>query len=178
MASGYDFEQLARLRVVTGDAALGSPALAPSGVIADWGRALRVVGSTAPGDGTAAGVWPNAVDFSWSGSRIGGTILGIAPFWSPGSIPVPCLDACLYDTGKGFMTATLARAADFSGDAALRTLADDFVRHTIQRATAANLPLGKESGEMLVRLPSAIARLAAPVGEQPLFADGFETSVR
>jgi hypothetical protein len=174
MASGYDFEQLARLRVVSGDAALGSPALAPSGVIAAWGRALHIVGASAPGNGSAAGVWPNAVDFTWSGSRIGGTISGIAPFWAPDPIPSPCLDACLYDTGKGFMTATLARAADFGGDPALRGLADDFVRHTIERATAADLPLGKETGELLVRLPSAIARLGPPPGESPLFADGFE----
>lgn len=175
MASGYDFEQLARLRVATGDAVLGSPALAPSTVIADWGRTLRRATVQAPGDGTAAGVVPNALDFTWSGTRIGGVISGFGPFWLPNPMPNPCVDACLYDTGKGFMTATLARAADFGGDVALRALADDYVRHTLARATAADLPLGKESAEYLVRLPSALARLATvAVGEPPLFADGFE----
>jgi hypothetical protein len=175
MASGYDFEQLARLRVATGDTALGSPALAPSAVIAGWGRTLRAAATRPPGDGTAAGVIPNALDFTWAGSRIGGTISGVGPAWLPGPMPESCLDECLYDTGKGFMTATLARAADFSGDPAQRALADDFVRHTIQRATAADLPLGKESAELLVRLPSAVARLSTvAAGEPPLFADGFE----
>ena len=87
MASGYDFEQLARLRVATADAPLGSPPLAPSTVIADWGRSMLRTASLAPGNGTAAGVWPNTLDFSWSGARLGGQIAGFAPGWSPGSMP-------------------------------------------------------------------------------------------
>jgi hypothetical protein len=174
MASGYDFEQLARLRVATQDAPLGSPALRPSTVIGDWGRTLLRTASLAPGNGSAAGIWPNTLDFSWSGTRLGGGIAGLAPGWSPGSMPTPCFDDCLYDTGKAFMTATLARAADFTGEPALRVLADDVVRHAIARATAADVSLGKEAGEFLVRLPSAVARLSTTAATPPLFADGFE----
>jgi hypothetical protein len=89
-------------------------------------------------------------------------------------MPQPCFDACLYDTGKAFMTATIARAADATGDAALRALADDYVRHALARAAAADVPLGKQGGEYLVRLPSAIARLVAAASPAVLYADGFE----
>jgi hypothetical protein len=174
MASAYDFEQLARLRVATADAPLGAPALAPSMVIADWGRTLARTASLPPGDGTAAGTWPNTLDFTWSGARLGGRIGGVAPGWSPGAMPMPCFDDCLYDTGKAFMTAALARAADFGAEPALRAVADDFVRHALARAAAADLPLGKQGGEFMVRLPSAIARLAQPAAPPVLFADGFE----
>lgn len=174
MASAYDVEQLARLRVATQDAALGAPALAPSIVVADWGRTLARTASLPPGDGTAAGTWPNTLDFTWSGARLGGSISGVAPGWSPGAMPMPCFDDCLYDTGKAFMAAALARAADFSGDPALRAAADDLVRHALARAAAADLPLGKQGGEFLVRLPSAIARLSLQAPPPVLFADGFE----
>jgi hypothetical protein len=174
MASAYDFEQLARLRVATQDSPIGSPALAPSTVIGDWGRTILRTASLGPGNGTAAGIWPNTLDFAWSGARIGGTISAVAPGWSPGPMPSPCFDDCLYDTGKAFMTAAIARAADFSADPALRALADDFVRHAIARATAADVSLGKEGGEYLVRLPSAVARLATVNVGPALFANGFE----
>jgi len=174
MASAYDFEQLARLRVVTQDAPLGVPALSPSTVVADWGRTLSRTASLLPGNGTAAGTWPNTLDFAWSGARLGGSISGVAPGWSPGAMPIPCFDDCLYDTGKAFMTAALARAADFSAEPALRAVADDFVRHALARAASADLPLGKQGGEFMVRLPSAIARLSQQAAPPVLFADGFE----
>lgn len=174
MASAYDFEQLARLRVVTQDAPLGVPALSPSTVVADWGRTLSRTASLPPGNGTAAGTWPNTLDFAWSGARLGGSISGVAPGWSPGAMPIPCFDDCLYDTGKAFMTAALARAADFSAEPALRAVADDFVRHALARAASADLPLGKQGGEFMVRLPSAIARLSQQAAPPVLFADGFE----
>lgn len=174
MTSGYDFEQLARLSQATLDAPLGSPALAPSTVIADWGRTLAHTASLPPGNGSAAGIWPNALDFVWSGSRIGGQISGVAPFWLPAPMPQPCFDACLYDTGKAFMSATLARAAALSADPAVRLLAEDLTRHAIGRALQADVPLGKPGGLYLVRLSSAVARLQAMSVPDALFAGGFE----
>ncbi|MFN9738430.1 MAG: hypothetical protein ACK59R_07735 [Pseudomonadota bacterium] len=174
MASGYDFEQLARLRVATQDAPLGVPALAPSMVMADWGRTLARTATMAPGNGSAAGIWPNTLDFAWSGARIGGAISGLAPGWSPGPMPSPCFDACLYDTGKSFTAAALARASDLADEPTLRALADDFARHAISRVAAADPPLGKQGGLFMARLPSAVARLAHAAAPPALFADGFE----
>jgi hypothetical protein len=174
MASGYDFEQLARLRVATADAPLGVPAIAPSTVMADWGRTLARAATIAPGNGSAAGIWPNTLAFAWSGARIGGLISGLAPGWSPGPMPSPCFDACLYDTGKSFTAAALARAADLTGDPALRSLADDFVRHGLARVAVADPPLGKQGGLFMARLPSAVARLSQSALPPALFANGFE----
>lgn len=113
MASMYDMNLLYRLQRDTNDAPIGSPAVIPSQAIAAWGRTLMQFGSqvAAGGDGTAAGTWPNALYFSFTGNRIGGTLTSVTPNQSGG-------DPNLYDTGKAALTATMARAADSTGDAA------------------------------------------------------------
>lgn len=173
MASGYDFEQLSRWSIANGDMPLGHPELTPSDVMIAWARTLSHAAQHAPGDGSAAGVWPNSLDFTWSGQRIGGVLGDVRPFWLPDAQPMPCWDACLYATGKAFLSAALVRGAQLSADPALLVLADDVVRYAIQTAIDADLPLGKESGEYLIRLGAAVARLSATTAE-PLFADGFE----
>jgi hypothetical protein len=173
MASGYDFEQLSRWSIANGDMPLGNPELTPSDVMIAWARTLSHAAQHAPGDGSAAGVWPNSLDFTWSGQRIGGVLGDVRPFWLPDAQPMPCWDACLYATGKAFLSAALVRGAQLSADPALLVLADDVVRYAIQTAIDADLPLGKESGEYLIRLGAAVARLSATTAE-PLFADGFE----
>lgn len=173
MASGYDFEQLSRWSIASADTPLGQPALEPSSVMIAWARTLSHAAHQAPGDGSAAGTWPNSLDFTWSGQRVGGVLSDVRPFWLPDAQPSPCWDACLYAPGKAFLSAALARGAQLSADPTLLMLADDVVRFAIQSAIDADLPLGKESGEYLVRLGAAVARLSATSAE-PLFSDGFE----
>ena len=173
MASGYDFEQLARWSIAAPGQALGEPALLPESVMSAWARTLAHAANHPPGDGSAAGVWPNSLDFTWSVQRIGGVLSDVRPFWLPDPQPSPCVDACLYAPGKAFLSAALVRGAEFSGDPMLIALADDVVRFSIQAAINADLPLGKESGEYLVRLGAAVARLSAMTDER-LFDDGFE----
>ena len=74
MASLYDFNLLYRWEIDRADAALGVPAIAPSRARRAWARALLDAPLIPPGDGTAAGVWPNSVRFSFSGARVGGTL--------------------------------------------------------------------------------------------------------
>jgi len=165
MASMYDQNLLYRLQVDTNDAPIGSPAIAPSDILEAWARTLDQFGSTvaAGGDGTAAGTWPNALFFTFTGSRIGGTLTGVTPNQG-GS------DPNLYDTGKSVLTATVARAADSSGEPSLAALELDLAQFAWNATLLDQSPLGKQEAEYLIRLPSAIARLslvntiAAPVG--------------
>ncbi len=178
MASGYDFEQLARFATSAPGVGLGQPVLLPEQVVEAWGRMLALASRVAPGgDGSASGVWPNALAFEWSGARVGGQLRGLEPFWHPGSMPQPCLDDCLYPTGKAFLSAALARAARVSGDPALRALAQSLVVHSLDALAARPQVLGKETGLLLTRLPAAIAALQPPWPPPPLFASGFESAL-
>jgi hypothetical protein len=153
MASLYDQNLLYRLQRDTNDAPIGSPALLPSGIIESWARTLDRFGSTVAGDGTAAGTWPNALFFTFTGSRIGGALTSVTPNQGGG-------DPNLYDTGKAVMTATIARAADSSGEPSLAELELDLARFAWDAALADPTPLSKQEGELMIRLPSAIARLS------------------
>lgn len=177
MASGYDFEQLARFASAAPGHGLGQPALMPEQVIEAWGRTLALASRLAPGgDGSASGVWPNAIAFEWTGARIGGQLRSLAPFWHPASMPQPCLDACLYPTGKAFLSAALARAARLSGDPALHALAQSVIAQSLAALAARPQVLGKETGLLLTRLPAAIAALQPPLPPPSLFASGFESA--
>lgn len=159
MASLYDQNLLYRLQVDTNDAPLdgqpGSPPLVPSQIIAAWARTLDQFGSTvaAGGNGTAAGTWPNALFFTFTGNRVGGTLTSVTPNQGGG-------DPNLYDTGKAVMTATIARAADSTGEAGLAALELDLAQFAWNAALADPSPLSKQEAELLIRLPSAIARLS------------------
>lgn len=153
MASLYDLNLLYRLQRDTNDAPIGSPALVPSEIIESWSRTLDQFGSTVAGDGTAEGTWPNALFFTFTGNRIGGTLTNVTPNQGGG-------DPNLYDTGKSVMTATVARAADSSGEPALADLALDLAQFAWGATLADSSPLGKQEAEYLIRLPSAIARLS------------------
>lgn len=163
MACLYDLNLLYRLQRDTNDAPIGSPALVPSEIIEAGARTLERFGSTvaAGGDGTADGTWPNALFFTFTGNRIGGTLTAVTPNQGGG-------DPNLYDTGKAVLTATVARAADSSGEPALADLALNLAQFAWDAALADPTPLGKQEAEYLIRLPSAIARLsliiAAPTG--------------
>lgn len=158
MASMYDMNLLYRLQRDTNNAPIGSPAITPSQIIAGWARTLNQFGSTvAPGgNGTAAGAWPNALNFTFTGSRIGGTLTSVTANLG-GS------DPNLYDTGKAALTATVARAADSTGEPGLAALELDLARFAWNAAAISPVPLSKELGEFFSRLPSAIARISLAV---------------
>ncbi len=171
MASIYDFNLLHRLQIDTQDAPLGLPAVTPSAAQQGFARALRAIGQTPPGNGSAAGTWPNTVRFTFSGARIGGNLTALEPGWVPNSMPQPCFDDCLYDTGKSPLSAVFARAADETGDPQLRASALDFALLALQSIATTPQPMSKSSGELFGRLTAAVARLAA---DESVFGDGFE----
>jgi hypothetical protein len=153
MASLYDMNNLYRLQRDTADAAISNPAIPPSQVIAAWARTLVDFGSTVAGDGTAGGAWPNALDFTWSGERIGGTLASVVANLSGG-------DPYLYDTGKATLTALLLRAGQGTGDPPLVQMGADLTDLALNAALNDGSPLGKIQGLYLSRLHAAVARLA------------------
>ncbi len=155
LATLLDMNNLYRLQVDTGDAPLGNPPLSPSRVLAAWARTLVRFGSTVSGDGTAAGRWPNALDFTWKGDRVGGALLNVTANTS-GSDPY------LYNTGKSTLTGLLLRAAEATGDPNLHRMGRDLALLSINSAQINLCPLGKIMGEYLSRLPAAVARLSQP----------------
>lgn len=159
MTSLYDANLLFRLQRDTNDALLGSPLVAPSSVRIAFARSLAQFASSvaAGGDSTAAGVWPNTMQFTFAGSRVGGTLSSVVAE-TGGSDPT------LYDSGKATLTAAIVRSADDTGDAALRTLGHDLVTHSLAAAQYESSPLGKIQGVYLSRLPSAVARLSLVSG--------------
>jgi YVTN family beta-propeller protein len=156
MASLYDMNMLYRLQRDTDDAPIGNPAIPPSQVLAAWARTLVDFGATVSpdGDGTAGGTWPNNMDFTWSGARIGGTLGTVSA--TPADY-----DENLYDTGKACLTAVLVRAGQQTGDSALTQMGADLTHLALDAAQADGSPLGKLQGEYLSRLHAAVARLAA-----------------
>lgn len=156
MVSLYDMNLLSRLQRDTGDAAIGQPPIPPSQVLAAWARTLERFGATVSGDGTAAGRWPNQLDFTWSGARIGGTLAGVAA--TPGGG-----DPDLYETGKATLTALLVRAGRQANDPALTRMGSDLTELALAAARGGDFgPLGKIQGEYLARLHAAVAGLSGP----------------
>ena len=143
MTALYDMKNLDRLRRDTNDAPIGDPPLRPSEVIAAYGRAIA---AHAPSAG-----WPNSLDVTWSGPRIGGTIVSVAA--TPGGS-----DPFLYDTGRSTLAGPLALAARF--DPSLAAFARELTRFAIDASLADPSPLGKLQGEYLARLHAAVAELA------------------
>ena len=150
----YDLNNLYRLKRDTNDAAIGNPAIAPSTIMDAWSRTLVTYGSTVSGNGTAAGVWPEALYYTWSGARLGGTLLGVTENTS-GS------DPHLYGTGKASLTALLLRAGAHSGDQALKKMGRDLTYLALDAAAHDESPLGKVQGLYLSRLHPAVARITA-----------------
>jgi hypothetical protein len=122
-------------------------------VLAGWARTLAHFGSTVSGDGTASGRWPNQLDFTWSGDRIGGTLVSARA--NPGGG-----DPLLYDTGKATLTAVMLRAADQTGESELERVGSDLTAYTLAAAAREPSPLGKIHGEYFARLHAAVARLS------------------
>lgn len=157
MVSAYDLNNLHRWLVDSGDAPLGMPARRPSDMLSAWGRTLAYLAARAApeADGTAQGQWPNALEFVWSGDRLGGQLLSVTNYFVEGA------DNFLWDTGKASLCAVVSRAADFTGDSVLRKLAADLAASALRASWNQGTPppLGKEQGLYLGRLNPALARL-------------------
>jgi hypothetical protein len=182
----YDHNTLHRYRVDAQDAPLGQPALQPSTVGRAWARTLAAVSTANPwSTGGPDGPWPNALQFTFSGDRIGGAMTSWVASVDRDGDGTPCElnddddddpntwgDPCLYNTGKGTLGASLLRAADDGGDPAWRVLGRAFAEFSLQSAMqSAVLPLGKNNGILLSRLHAAVARAAGGA----LLVDGFES---
>ncbi|HUP62233.1 MAG TPA: hypothetical protein VNA69_17645, partial [Thermoanaerobaculia bacterium] len=151
MTALYDMKMLDRLRRDTNDAPIGDPPLRPSEVIVAYARAIERYAAPAG--------WPNSFDVTWSGARIGGTLVSVVA--TPGGG-----DPFLYDTGRSTLAGPLALAATF--DTSLRPFARDLTRFAIDASLADGSPLGKLQGEYLARLHAAVAALApAPAPPAP-----------
>lgn len=92
---------------------------------------------------------------TWSGPRIGGTLISIEATQGGG-------DPLLYDTGRSTLAGPLAAAAAITNDPALQSLARELTRFAIDASLADGSPLGKLQGEYLARLHAAVALLAPP----------------
>lgn len=156
MQGFYDSNNLFRLLRDTGDAPTGNPALPPSRVLTTLARTLQDVATTVMGDGTTDGAWPVNVEYTYSGSRVGGTLVSTGPN-----------DRRLYTPEKSCMTALFLRAAELSGDSALQRRGEELVQLTLTTAAGENVPLGKLHGQYLTRLHAAVARVAASGGSTP-----------
>jgi len=156
MTAFYDMNNLDRLQRDTGDAPIGDPPLRPSEILLSLVRTLQTFGATvAPGgNGGAGGAWPNQMDFTWTGPRVAGTLVSVRA--TPGGG-----DPLLYDSGKGTLTAAVARAAVQSGDPRLLALANDLAAMTISNSLANGSPLASELLEFLTRLHAAVGVLGA-----------------
>jgi hypothetical protein len=159
MLTLYDMNNLNRWRVDSRDTPLGNPALRPSAILTAWARTLSSLAPFANpgGDGTVAGRWPNALEFAWTGDRLGGQLLSVTNFVNPVADPV------LWDTGKATLAAAVSRAADWLNDPVLRQTAADIVDLALRASWNQGQPppLGKEQGLYLSRLTAAVARLNA-----------------
>jgi hypothetical protein len=154
MVSLYDMNNLYRLQRDTNDAPIGNPAIPPGQVLAAWARTLVDFGSTVSGDGTAGGLWPSALYFTWDGDRVGGTLTEVTANTEGG-------DPYLWNTNKANLTALLLRAGQQTGDAALIQMGTDLTHLALDAALDDDSPLGKVQGLYLSRLHAAVARLAA-----------------
>ena len=158
----YDMKMLERLRRDTNDAPIGNPPVRPSEVITAFARTLARYGPTtaAGATGSLSGPWPNQIDFTWSGSRIGGTLTSVRAN-AGGSDPL------LYDSNKAPLAGPIAAAAAFTSDPALRALAENLIHLAIDGSVSERAPLGKVEAEFTVRLHSALGKLFPPTHTVP-----------
>jgi hypothetical protein len=145
----YDTTNLARFLRDTDDQPIGIPSAKPSQYLGALARTVRDIEPTVMGDGTIQGRWPHGIFYTYSGSRIGGTLL-----------TATAEDRELYGPEKTTSVALLVRAGQMTGDAALVSRGREMTVFTLQAALGEDVPLGKLNGQYLQRLHSAVARLA------------------
>ncbi|HSF38941.1 MAG TPA: fibronectin type III domain-containing protein [Thermoanaerobaculia bacterium] len=143
----YDMHYLSRLQKDNGDVALGDPGVKPSEVLATIAHTYRDIQPTVIGDGSPSGQWARLLEYTWSGSRLGGSLDNVVG-----------MDRELYNTEKGGTPALLVRAGQQTGEASLV----DYGRKTaifMLQQTSKTLPLGKIQGQNLTRLHVAVSLL-------------------
>jgi hypothetical protein len=157
MNAFYDAELLYQYRKDTGDAPLGDPPVRPSQVLAALARTMA---DLVPGaNGKRAGLsepWPQRLNYSWEGPRIGGKL---AKLDGQGRD--------LFGPEKAGMAALLVRAGQDTDDRALLDAGRDMVQFILSAAREEQVPLGKLQGQYLTRLHAAVARLAQPPKPKP-----------
>lgn len=152
----YDTNNLFRLLRDQGDTPIGNPALAPSRVMTAIARTLKDIEPLVMGDGTTDGDWPKNIEYTYTGSRIGGTLVATVPNDRP-----------IFTPEKTSVTALFLRTGNMTGDPVLLTRGRDMVQFALAAATGEGAPLGKLQGQYLTRLHAAVARLANQGGSTP-----------
>lgn len=145
----YDAEGLYRLMRDTGDAPLGEPAVRPSRVLAALARGMVAVEARAKGRGSPKGDWPQRLDLTFRGGRLGGRMEEAAP-----------KGRNLFGPEKAALVALLVRAGQQTGDRELLDAGEEMVAFTLAESLQDGAPLGKLQGQYLTRLHAAVARLA------------------
>jgi hypothetical protein len=152
----YDTNTMYRLLRDTGDAPIGNPALAPSHLLVTLAHTLKDIEPTVSGDGSDLGDWPKNLQYTYSGSRIGGTL-----------DTVVANDRPIFSPEKCSVTALFLRAGEISGDASLLAKGQEMVQFALGVAIGDRVPLGKLQGQYLSRLHAAIAHLVNTGGAPP-----------
>lgn len=150
----YDSNNLFRLLRDQGDTPIGNPALAPSRVMTAIARTLKDIEPLAMGDGSTDGDWPKNLEYTYLGSRIGGTLVAAV-----------ANDRPIFTPEKTSVTALFLRTGAMSGDPVLLAKGRDMVQFTLAAATGEEAPLGKLEGQYLTRLHAAVARLTNQGGD-------------
>ena len=154
----YDMHYLSRYQRDSGDAPLGIPALKPSQVVSSIAHTYKDFDSVVYGDGTVSGLWARLLQYTWSGPRLGGTLMG----------PVTESDRELYDPEKTGAAEILIRAGQQEGNASLVDFGRQLTIFMLGDAVKENVPLGKLMGQDLTRIHPAVALLANGSGAPPL----------
>jgi titin len=116
-------------------------------------RTIDELESTVSGDGTLLCEWPKTLTYTYSGARLGGTLVSTAV----GDRPI-------YDTEKSALAALMARSAAHTGSDRLLRRAKELTALGLSDAGGSTAPLGKIQGQYLARLHAAVAQLAALEG--------------
>ena len=146
----YDMHYLSRYQRDSGDAPLGIPALKPSQVVSSIAHTYKDFDAVVYGDGTVSGLWARLLQYTWSGPRLGGTLVG----------SVTESDRELYDPEKTGAAEILIRAGQQDGDASLVDFGRKLTAYVLADAAKENVPLGKLMGQDLTRIHPAVALLA------------------
>ncbi|HSF43350.1 MAG TPA: fibronectin type III domain-containing protein [Thermoanaerobaculia bacterium] len=144
----YDMHYLSRLQKDNGDVALGVPGVKPSEVLASVAHTYRDIEPTVIGDGSPSGLWARLLQYTWSGTRLGGTLDNVVG-----------MDRELYNPEKGGAPALLVRAGQQTGEASLVDYGKRTALFMLQQ-TSKTTPLGKLQGQNLTRLHVAVGLLA------------------
>ena len=156
----YDMHYLSRYQRDSGNAALGIPALAPSQVVSAVAHTFKDFDAVVSGDGTVSGLWARLLQYTWTGPRLGATLVG----------PVTESDRELYDPEKTGAAEILIRAGQQDGNAALVDFGRQLTIFILGDAAKEAAPLGKLMGQDLTRIHTAVGLLtngAAPSTPPP-----------